>query len=599
MTGADAMQTAPQPGEPAGALAAGLARHMQSWSLRLGAGAAAAEAAAAAARALVLAEAAGQVCLPADQVPPRALLMASHCVGTPGRPGTCPMVLDHKGRLYLHRHWALEGRLAERLRAALRAAPLPVPAAAAATLARLFPAAGETGGLDAQRLAVALALCRRLVLISGGPGTGKTHVAALLIEALLDAQPDLRLALAAPTGKAAARLGEVMRARQEASPTRSTSTRPGPAWPKRAHTLHRLLGAGPRGFEHDASRPLPLDLLVVDEASMLDPALAVALLEALPSTARLVLLGDRDQLSAVEAGAVFAELCAPPAFTPDTAAVLAPLCDIAASALPAAGDDDTLADASVWLERSRRFGDGSAIARAAAAVRQGQPLALLEAVDGEALRWLAEPGPEPAAIWQAIEQGYAPYLQQLQRDPADAAAAWSAFARFRVLCAVREGARGTLAVNQRMSGALARAGHGALGQPLMVLRNDPALELFNGDTGLLLPAPGGRLDVVFPGADGALRRLPPERLPAHELAWACTVHKAQGSEFDRVLLLLPATPVRVSGRELLYTGLTRARVQVLLCAPQAVLEAAIARPSPRGSGLADRLRGDVPGEGSG
>ena len=272
----------------------------------------------AAAEAVALATSGGQVCLEIvdidadDPTGLREALLASAVVAAGAQPDNSrPLVLDQAGRLYLHRYFDLEQRLARRLMTALRAAPQAPGPAASALLQTLFAdsAAQLAGRTDWQQLAVAQALGSPLSIISGGPGTGKTSTVVKLLACLLEQDPSLRIALAAPTGKAAARLVEAITAR--------AATLPDPVReriPRSAQTLHRLLGATPRGgqnglrFRHDRERPLPIDLLVVDEASMLDLAMATRLLEAVPSTARIVLLGDKNQLSAVEAGAVFAEL---------------------------------------------------------------------------------------------------------------------------------------------------------------------------------------------------------------------------------------------------------------------------------------------------
>jgi exodeoxyribonuclease V alpha subunit len=580
------------------ALAEGFARQVQRWAVLSGADAATAAQAQAAARALCLALAEGHVCLPLSELPDApaaARLLASGVVGSAAAPGAQPLVLDGDGRLYLRRYFDHEQRLARRLRQAAAAPPAEVGPAARQQLQALF--AGDGDGVDWQKLAVALALRRRLVVISGGPGTGKTTTVVNLIACVLAQQPEARIALAAPTGKAAARMSEALRQRAAHLPAGLRQR-----LPAEASTVHRLLGAGPGGFRHDERNPLPIDLLVVDEASMLDLALATRLLQAVPDAARLVLLGDKDQLAAVESGAVFAEISADPGLGRDSAAALAALCGVPAAdivpAPPAAAG--ALPDTVVWLSRSFRFAGDSGIARAAGHTREGRAQALLEQLqqpgDGS-VRWLDDGGSTPSAVTlQCLREGYAPYFDALRCEPRDVAAIVAAFERFRVLCAVREGPRGVAAVNQWLS-EQAREWVGAPaaspwypGRPVMVLRNDPLLRLFNGDIGITLPGEQGEPLVHFASADGALRAIPAQRLPAHETAFALTVHKAQGSEFDELLVLLPALPSRVLTRELLYTALTRARRQVALAGAAPVLAASVARRSERHSGLRARLR---------
>lgn len=407
----------------------------------------------------------------------------------------------------------------------------------------------------ARDLLARIARGRRLDLITGGPGTGKTTSLARII-GLLQEQSNgksLRIALAAPTGKAAARMAEALQAA-------------GVVVDGGAQTLHRLLGmrAGGGGFRHGREHPLAVDVLAVDEASMIDLSLMAHLLAALPAEARLILLGDRDQLSAVEAGAVFADLCASTALAPCVAT----------------------------LVTSFRFGGDSGIGRLADALRVGaadQALALLQE-GGPDLDWQARD--KLPALIAAARAGYRPYCEAVAAGlPAEEL--FERFNGFRVLCALRQD---VAAINSALTpGDTLRP---APGMPLMVVKNDALLRLFNGDIGLVLPDPAdGKLKACFPDAAGAgaPRRIPLARLPAWEPAWAMTVHKAQGSEFAEVLLALPAAIAPVSTRELVYTGVTRARQRVALWAGEAVLRAAIECRAERMSGLRERLSGEAVG----
>ena len=581
------------------ALAEGLARQVEGWARRLGATDAAALTAAHAAQALSLATSDGHVCLQlsdlaGDAAAMRQQLLNSRVVGTPRQPGAMPLILDDDDRLYLHRHFDQEQRLAQRLLQAAQAEAGAWDAGTREALDRLF---GSAPGIDWQKAAAALALRRRLLVLSGGPGTGKTSTVVRLLAALLEREPALRIALCAPTGKAAARLSEAVHERAAALPEALRAL-----LPQQASTVHRLLGAHPGGFAHDAARPLALDLLVVDEASMLDLALATRLCDALPPQAGLILLGDKDQLAAVESGAVFAELSAERGPGPAMAAELGALLGVPAAGLQAGTAAGPLRDSVLWFARNYRFDAGSAIARAAGAIRDGDADTLLQQLrDGsdEALRWFDEAAASPGpATWQCLRDGYAPYLQALQRDLHDVAAIHSAFEHFRVLCAHREGPRGVAGLNEALAQDLrSRLGAAAdprspwfAGRPVMVLRNDPLLGLFNGDIGICLPGADGELRVFFADAGGGHRAVPLARLPAHDTAFAMTVHKAQGSEFDALLLVLPERPSRVLKRELLYTAVTRARRQVQISGPAAVLAAGVAARTVRHSGLRARLR---------
>lgn len=477
----------------------------------------------------------------------RARLPALEAVGTAD--DWTPLVWDGR-RLYLRRYFEYERRVAADL-LARSAAPATLGADDEARLAESFADAG-------QRAAARIALTCRLALISGGPGTGKTHTLARIIGLLQLGNPGLRIALAAPTGKAAARMGEALLAA-------------GVAVADGARTVHRLLGvrADGNGFLHHRERPLAVDVLVVDEASMIDLSLMAHLLDALPAAARLILLGDRDQLAAVEAGAVFADLC----------------------------DSPRLASCVAPLTTSFRFGADSGIGRLAERLRAGDAagaLALLQAGQGD-LVWAAHGAViqgDPRALIDAARVGYRDFRQGVAEGlgPQEL---FARFDRFRVLCAHRQEAA---ALNRVLSGAPGGASlHPAAGTPLMVLRNDPLLRVFNGDIGLVLPDPAdGQLKACFPGDAGntgnAWRWIPLQRLPEWEPAWAMTVHKSQGSEFGEVLLALPDSVSPVVTRELVYTGVTRAKGRVTLLGGAAALGAAIERRAERMSGLREGLR---------
>ena len=611
------------------ALARGLAAHLQRWAAALGADAALAQQLAALGLALARATRQGHVCVPLAQALPGCedalpqtlqRLRASAVVGSPQVPGACPLIVDDEGRVYLHRDFDLERRLAQRLVRAARFDPQPLTSEVAAQLGALFKADADADAVsDWQQIATALALRQRLLVISGGPGTGKTTTVVKLLACLLAQAPQARIALAAPTGKAAARLAEAVNARATSLPAALRER-----LPQTASTVHRLLGVTPQGFVHHAGRPLALDVVVVDEASMLDLALATQLLEAVPAAARIVLLGDQHQLAAVESGAVFAELAVDPGLSESCRVALEAACALPAGSLrpPPPLQRGALQDSVVWFERNYRFAASSRIGRLAAQIKGGEGDAALatlqeaaqpDAADGELL-WCDDADTPPAPrVRQAWLQGHGPYLQAVQQavqqalpvGPEAAAALAHAFARFRVLCAHREGARGMAAVNAALDAharqrlALLHAQHPSppgsafyVGRPVMVLKNQPLLQLFNGDIGITLPpAPGeSGLVVAFAQADGEVRRVPAQRLPEHQSAWAMTVHKAQGSEFDAVLVLLPEARSPVLTRELLYTAVTRARQRVLLAGSAAVVAAAIAAPTRRHSGLGARLR---------
>ncbi len=584
-------------------LAESFAARAAAWARQCGADDAAADLAQRAASAASLATSSGHVCAHladlGDEPDLRERLLASGVVGTPAAPGALPLILDDDGRLYLHRYFDYERRLARRL-CACGAAPLADEAALKVRLDALFAAnaARLAGRVDWQKLAAANALLGRLTVVSGGPGTGKTTTVVNLLACLVEQQPDCRIALAAPTGKAAARMIDAIRKRAAELPVALRER-----LPQEAHTVHRLLGATAEAgrFRHDAEHPLAIDALVVDEASMLDLALATKLFEAVPPSARIVLLGDKDQLSAVESGAVFAELGADPSLTAERAARLAALCGVDANQLPTSPTNSGIADSVVWFRDNFRFAADSGIGRLAADINAGradEAVQWLASGADAAVRWLADGGEAPAEeTLAAIDAGYAVYLAAMREGDRDAVI--KAFDRFRVLCATRSGERGVEALNRsiarRFRRALAHpldAGEPAQwypGRPVMVLRNDYALRLHNGDIGIALPGADGRLAVCFPDAEHGLREIAPARMPEHETAFAMTVHKSQGSEFNEVLLMLPAEPNRVLTRELIYTAVTRARSRVTLVGAAEVIAHAIEARTERHSGLLARL----------
>lgn len=538
--------------------------------------------------------------------------------------------------LYLRRYAGYEKRVGQGL--LQRASePLPVPEAAARRwLDCFFAPSAQVVDTDWQKVACAVALRARLSVITGGPGTGKTYTAARLLALLLALHEEgspLRVALAAPTGKAAARLKQsidnALTSLQDQVPEGSgldlntLIARMGPA-----RTLHSLLGARPdtRQFRHHAAHPLDVDVLIVDEASMVHLEMMDALLQALPPTARLVLLGDKDQLASVEAGAVLGDLCRDAAagrYSADTAQFVQ---TVTGQTLPAeylsGGAAPLLAQQTVMLRQSRRF--KGAIGQLALAVNRGDADAaratLLSSVGASPRSRKPAEDPyhnEPSALLalqpstpQAVcalalgtqdKPSYADYLRLMQQvssgQDAEIHAAWvrsvlKAFERFRILCAVHQGDWGTQELNAAVQKALSDdgllkvTGEWFAGRPVMVTRNDAQLGVFNGDVGVVLPNTEGKLKVWF--LDGeALRSVSVMRLPHVETAFVMTVHKSQGSEFEHIVLVLPPGGAEVLSRELVYTGITRAREQFTLIEAEAgLLEGAIHRPSVRASGLA-------------
>ncbi|MDR2324541.1 MAG: exodeoxyribonuclease V subunit alpha [Acidovorax sp.] len=538
-----------------------------------------------------------------------------------------PLVLRGDGAplLYLRRYWDYERSVAAQIAARTTADTVLDEAQVSHWLQRLFGSSDVAAGaaMDWQKLACALALRGRMSVITGGPGTGKTYTAARLLALLFATAPDatqLRIALAAPTGKAAARLkqsidGSLLELKQVVQPELDLEAlvqRMGAA-----RTLHALLGARPdtRHFQHHAGQPLDVDVLIVDEASMVHLEMMAALLQALPSTARLILLGDKDQLASVEAGAVLGDLCSNAQagnYQADTAAYAE---RVTGQRIPAEFMAQQaalpMAQHTVMLRESRRF--SGPIGQLALAVNAGDAVAakaLLTAQSGnDAELWSRQGGGAQLVAQMAVQgrgarPGYRLYAELLQRGlqqrpaTAEAHAAWvqqvlQAFDRFRLLCAVREGDWGVAGLNTavakvlREAGLVAAEGEWYAGRPVMVTRNDAQLGVFNGDIGMALPsfADAARLRVYFLRGDG-LHHVSTARLAQVETAFAMTVHKSQGSEFAHTALVLAAQGGNVLGRELVYTGITRAREAFTLWTEvPGLLASAIGSPTQRSSGL--------------
>lgn len=516
-----------------------------------------------------------------------------------------PLVLDGE-RLYLRRYWRDETQVARSVRERAAATHAVDEALVRDWLDRLFDSQPGGEGPDWQKLACAVALRGSIAIITGGPGTGKTYTVARLLALLFATAPEAdrqRVALAAPTGKAAARLKQsIDKALSELAervgadlPLRRLTERMGAA-----RTLHSLLGARPdtRAIRHDRGNPLDVDVLIVDEASMVHLEMMASLLDALPPSATLILLGDKDQLASVEAGAVLGDLCHD-ADKGNYEALTAEYVQRASGEtvpeqyLLGGG---LLAQQTVMLRRSRRF--GGPIGQLALAVNAGDEARVEEVLraDGDEVRWIEHA--QQAHVLQLAQTGYAPYLELLRAGPQGAHEDWvrqvlQRFEAFRILCAVRAGEWGVSGLNEAIEKRLAAQGllrHGAewyVGRPVMVTRNDSATAVFNGDIGLTLPDPArpGAPRVYFLEGD-TVRSVLASRLRNVETAFAMTVHKSQGSEFRHTVLALPRESNAVLTRELVYTGITRASKVFTLATPNgAVLREAIASRTYRTSGL--------------
>lgn len=596
----------------------------------------------------------------------QSLLQTSALVAVPGMAskGGTPLVLQGD-RLYLRRYWQYEQDVAQAIGQRIAASQHLRQGRSAAqdtqlrqALDRLFPAASSADhGPDWQKMACALAASSAFSIITGGPGTGKTTTVVKLLAllqsmALQQQGRPLRICLAAPTGKAAARLSEsIVQALQRLDDAQLPAVPPEvgsgearslkPLIPAEAQTLHRLLGSRPdsRHFRHDAQHPLALDVLVVDEASMVDLEMMAALLSALPAQARLVLLGDKDQLASVEAGAVLGELCAQSErglYWHETAQWLQ---QVTGEQVPAELQDiagKPLDQAVAMLRVSHRFHADSGIGQLAAVVNAGRRNAIKPLLKAGYPDLAAYPVPDlthsslaqlvlegggkrfvdSAAKREAGPQGYGHYLQVLREMPPnpspEALNQWAqrllrAHGAFQVLCALRSGPWGVEGLNERIAQLLAhreliaQSSGWYAGRPVLVTRNDYSLKLMNGDIGITVQMPAsqapeaggmgmaqGALRVVFATSEG-LRWVLPSRLQSVETVYAMTIHKSQGSEFSHAAVVLPPSLSPIMTRELVYTGLTRAKDWLTVVAGGSsnfsVLEEATERQVRRSSGL--------------
>ncbi|HEY5894101.1 MAG TPA: exodeoxyribonuclease V subunit alpha [Chthoniobacterales bacterium] len=494
----------------------------------------------------------GDVCVAISDKEQIAVLRDSGVVGWPG--DYQPLILDDAGRLYLHRLWSYEKDAGDAVESRLRVTIAVDEAQLAAGLNRFF----GNDPADLQRHAAETAVRHRFAIITGGPGTGKTRTILAIVALLMEQTPEKppRLALVASTGKAAARMRESIErvsAELVLPPAMASQI------PVGARTIHRLLrDAGRSGF-------LPVDGVIIDEASMVDIGLLSRLVRVLPEKARLILIGDRSQLASVEAGAILGDLCGP------------------------GGGNAPIARHIVELRKSRRFGENSGILVLSDAVKAGDSGAAIQILKNEKFPDVAL---SPSSTMNDLLRGKAlPHFQEVCASE-DVATALEKLDRFRVLCAVRQGPFGVEGVNAAMETLLKVDGDWFHGRPVLITENDYSLNLFNGETGVAWcdDSTGQQMRVFFRGeTEGTLRRFLPSNLPPHETAFAITAHRSQGSEFDEVLTILPSKDVELLTRELLYTAITRAKKRVFLACSVEVLSTMIKRKIRRVSGLESRF----------
>ena len=542
------------------------------------------------------------------KIPPTETLLGalekSRLVGAPGE--LIPLVLDGD-LLYFRRLHEGERGIRDAVLSRLgEADPRPHPREIKSAFQQLF--ASDVGGdVDWQAVAAAAALRSRFVCIAGGPGTGKTATVIRLMALLLQHRADYRIALAAPTGKAANRMAESIGEQLESLPIGADLK---PSIPTSASTLHRLLGYRPSQarFTFGDDRKLSADVVIIDEASMIDQELFTSLLAAMHARARLILLGDPHQLPSVDSGFVFGDLCRAADSAERSPAFIEYLSELGVSALPSVeapsqievdhlvdeadsgASHRLIGDSVITLQRGFRFGPDSGIGRLASALRGGRvddAVQILTSEDYDDLQLIPRER-QKSVVRRAIGE-FASAL--VGSDSPQKALA--AIGRLRVLSPVRVGPDGVEALNEDLEDWLVDEGIRPRasvysGKPILVTTNDYDVSLFNGDLGILWRR-GDHVVGCFPERDG-IREVPLHRLPPHEVAWAMTIHKSQGSEFDEVLIVLPdqANTGRLT-RELLYTALTRARRSVTIIGDSDVFADAASRREERVTGLERRI----------
>jgi len=559
-------------------------------------------------------------------------LRKSPVVGNPGE--FCPLILDENNRLYLYRYWEYEKILSESIKRRIKEDVKDIDTSLLKeSLKRLFPEnlgmEKSENDIDWQKVASLTAAIKRFCVISGGPGTGKTYTVAKILALLLEQArgEKLRIFLCAPTGKAAAKLSEsIKKAKEELNCSETIKQ----AIPVETYTIHRMLKTIPGSpyFRYSSENQLPADVVIVDEASMVDLALMSKLISSIPMTARLILMGDRDQLASVEAGSVLGDICDTSGmqmFSREYAKAIEEICGEKVGEKPEEKIDTSielyekeqgLYDCIVVLKKSLRFTGKSEIWELSQAVNKGDWKPILSILknnndlknnigqknnEGRGIKWEEFKASKDSysIIAKKIIDGYSDYL--IAQDPYTAL---EEFNKFKLLCALKVGPYGAYSLNRLAEEVLKKEKLIGTdmsdkypwyrGRPVLITKNDYSLGLFNGDMGITMPDPkegGSNLYVFFPEASGGIRRYSPYRIQEHETAYAMTVHKSQGSEFDHVCLVFPDKDYPVLTRELVYTGITRARKSVLIWGSEHVLKASVSRRIKRTSGLRDALWG--------
>lgn len=530
----------------------------------------------------------------APAISPWLLALSSHPWVSSNFPS--PMILEDT-RVYLGKYWKFESLLVTAINNRLNATITIDTLQLTSGLQRLFPKTEQQ--TDWQAVAASIALLNKFVVISGGPGTGKTSTVIRILALLLAQNPTMNIALVAPTGKAAARLAESIRDGKQNTRLSALTAEEKDLIPETAKTIHRFLKYSPKGFHHNAHNIVPVDTLVVDEASMVDLSLMTRLLTAIPETTHVILLGDRDQLSSVEAGSVLGDITGHGRDIQYSQAFIQQLEDIGAinkgDLLSPETTPAKIMQSIALLHKSYRFDDNSGIGQCAKLVNKNKgKQALFDVLlnsDYPDANWIDsdnESIDQPSLNW-AIAHYQHYFTHKLVDD------ALHSFEQFRILSAVRTGAFGvdslnTLIIEKLTRSKLIDSSEEFHGKPIMITQNDYELDLFNGDIGLMWRDKSNQqLRAYFRSIDGQIRSVPIRHLPQHETAFAMTIHKSQGSEFTKLLLVLPDKENPIVTKELIYTGITRAKKHIHITGNKAQFIKASQKTVQRSSGLAKKL----------
>lgn len=525
-------------------------------------------------------------------------LNAAAAAGLPhvGRAGERQPFILHNEKLYLQRYFHYESVILRRIRAFIRSGNQQLEERAAQLadqkdlVLRIFSADTLPGTeqVNWQLAAVICGFLNDFTIITGGPGTGKTTTVARLLTVLYAADPALRVALAAPTGKAALRMAESLQ-QAGAGAAGSLADKFAELQPQ---TVHRLLGYRPGSpyFRHDAEHPLPFQVIIVDEASMLDAALFAKLLSAVGEGCRLILLGDKDQLASVEAGSLLGDLCQTTGAVNRVGTASAAVLEAFDLRAPAAEAGTVLAGHIIELQHSRRFSADAGIGLLSKAVISGAVDVLAALIGAGGNEQVLIDTQYSSDVFEDFVEQYMDFIRA-----AAPLEALQALNRVRILCAVHGGEQGVARVNRRVEELLRQkkllgAGDFYANRPVMVTGNNYELGLFNGDIGIVRPDADGELKVWFEDGSGGVRGLLPAYLPEVTTVFAMTIHKSQGSEYDQVMVMLPAVAnERLMTRELLYTAVTRARKRVIIQAAGEMIIRTSSAAVSRASGIKERL----------